>query len=475
MSFKIFSLQLTGKIKPVAKIEQQREILQKDYQEFLQVEVSDELKEYLKLESFVNSGDFKKIKAEITALQLKGSKEQKQLLEFEKLKKSKHIKNYFKVVDSSELKRFEKMKDSDVLKELGTLKKYIKEGQYQNEKKGEKKEEAKAKYAKYKSLSGNADIKFFFRFQKSSLLKNYLDVKVSHDLERYNELKQLTGSKEFLERKAYLEDKQKWEKTEEFKKQKKYEEVKRLPHIEKYFKYKNSNAFDFLKQWKIVFEDKFSSLDKEKWITVQPVADNLLGENYAMPGDLHIFTAGKNVKTDGKLTVEVRKEKVRGKVWNMPSGFVPVDFEYTSGLVSTAQGFSLEDGILEAKIKFNPVKEVVSTLALSGEKQSPRVNVLEMGTKNRLGVSTLNNAGKVEVEGLDIKNLKSGVSYIFSLEKSGKTLVWKINETEVLRLEKSEFRFPLHLEISSIPVYEIQGHNLPVKFEIDWIKCYRKK
>jgi len=37
MSFKIFSLQLSGKIKPVEKIEMQRELLYKDYLEFNKV------------------------------------------------------------------------------------------------------------------------------------------------------------------------------------------------------------------------------------------------------------------------------------------------------------------------------------------------------------------------------------------------------------------------------------------------------
>ena len=210
-------------------------------------------------------------------------------------------------------------------------------------------------------------------------------------------------------------------------------------------------------------------------MTLHPVSDKMLGENYSMPGDLHIFTNGKNVKTNGRLTIEVKKEKASGKVWKMPAGFIPAEFEYTSGLVSTAHSFSMEDGIFEAKIKFNPVKEVVSNIVLKGEKQSSGMNLLEMGTKNRLGISTLNDKGKLDVVGLDISNLKSGASYIFSLEKAGKKLVWKINEAEVLRLEKNGFNFPLHIEASSIPVYEVAGHNLPVKFEIEWVKCYRKK
>jgi len=81
MSFKIFSLQLLGKLKPVETIEKQRKILQDDFIEFQKVDSSDELGKYLALEKEINSEDFKKKKTEIEALQFKDSKEFNQLKE----------------------------------------------------------------------------------------------------------------------------------------------------------------------------------------------------------------------------------------------------------------------------------------------------------------------------------------------------------------------------------------------------------
>ncbi|MCG6188118.1 LamG domain-containing protein [Maribellus maritimus] len=474
MSFKIFSLQLTGKIKPVEKIENQREALYKNYQEFLTVEKSDELKEYIELESYINSSDFKKKKAEIESLQFKGSKEYNELAEFEKLKKTKKIKHYFKVVDSQELVRFEKIANSEKPAEFKTLKEYVGGGKFTQDKK-EKKEEALDKKNRYKLLKSDPDVRFYTRFKKSSLYRNYLDVKSSKDLRRYEELKERTASNSFLERKAYLEDKKKWEKTEEFTKLKKFEEIKGRPHIQNYFKYKGSSDFDFIKGWKLTFEDNFSgALDSGKWSTVNKWAEHV-GENFSLPGDLHFFTSGENIKTNGKLTIEVKKEKVKGKVWKMPAGFVPVDFDYTSGLLSTSNGFGKGDEIFEAKIKFHPVKQLVSTLSLSGDNGSPMVNLLEMGTKNRLGISKLDSNNKIQMEGLDISNLKAGKWYIFSVEKSGSAFTWKINDTEVLSINKNDIQYPLNLNASTIVVDEIPGHLLPNAFEIGWVKCYRKK
>ena len=608
MSFKIFTLQIFGKLKSVEVVERRRETLLNDYLEFQQVEKSEELTEFMSLEKWVNSDEFKKRKTEINALEFKGSKECNQLKEFKGLNKARHIRKYFIVAESAELQRFEKIKNSEKVNEYDLLLEYMKEGEFQNEKKEieshvfkdsveekhlinfkrlckssgikafvelndseklknhekfadseklkkflelknvpekdkQKRKECRAlqkdseiksyfrfekskklklyretddshdlkkyqelkafvesdhykdreaflkdrkkfeksvaykKQQNFKVLITDQDVKFFLKYEKSSIYKNYLDVKDSFDLKRFYELKEITTSKDFLERKAYLKDKKKWEKSEEFAKQQNYLETKNVPHLVKYFKYKDTTAFDFIKTWEIVFEDDFSSqqLNSLKWSTRSYWADKLLDENYSMPGDLHVFTDGENIKLNQKLTIEVKKEKLKGKVWKMPAGFIPTEFDYTSGIISTGNSFWQEDGIFEAKIKFNPVKQVVSSLSLLGEKESSRVNLLEMGTKNRLGISTIDNNGKVKMNGLGISNLKKGKSYIFTFEKSGKSFTWKINETEVLKLENPEINYPLHINASSIVVYEIPGSRLPVKFEINWVKCYRKK
>ncbi len=607
MSFKIFSLQLLGKIKSVETIENQRKKLLDDYLEFQKTESSEELKAFLALQEWVNSDEFKKKKAEIEGLKYKGSSEFNQEKELAGLKKSPKIKKYFKIAGSADLKRYEELKDSDKLNEYYQLLEYIKEGQFEKEKreikaqvfkgsveekhwkdfkkldksaaikaynqlngsavltkheafaKSEKlkafldlrnapdkdkqkqkecrllkrdpeikayfkfeknrklklyretvgsrdlkrynelktyvesdeykkreaflkdkkkfeKSETYKKQQRFKELAADADVKFVLKFEKSSLYKNYLDVKDSFDLKRYFELTEITKSKEFLERKAYLEDKKRWEKTEEFARYQEYLKLKEKPEFVKYFKYKGSTDFDFLKNWEVAFEDDFTApeLDTEKWSNIGFVAEKLLGDNYSMPGDLHTFANGKNIKTGGKLSISVKKEKATGKVWQMPAGFVPVDFEYTSDMISSGKSFWLEDGIFEAKIKFNPVKQVVSAFYLAGESNTPRINLLEMGTKNHLGISTLGTNGKVNSTGLDISNLKPDNWYIFSIEKKGSALTWKINETEVLSLNNSSLNFPLHLNASSIVVYEIENSKLPVNFEVDWVKCYRK-
>ena len=566
MSFKIFSLQLLGKIKPVETIEVRRKQLLDDFAEFQQVEQSDELKKYLELENEVNSAGFKKKKEETESLKFKGSRECTLLKEFSGLQKKNSLKDYFKIEGSADLQRYTKLKTAEKITEFFDLKKFVTEGTFTKEKKeilaqvfkGSneekqwkefvklensdkikawielqnptrlKEEEAKKhskklrlfkdvqnsqllkryhelkalvnseafkkrsdslkdktkfeksetnkKYQKFKQLESDNDIRFFVAFEKSKLYKNYLVVKDSAELKRYRELNETTTSTEFLERKKYLEDPKKWEKTDEYKRLQQLLEMKKLPHLVKYFKNKGTTIFDFHRSWEVAFADDFSAnkIDTEKWSFTSFVAGKLLGDNYSLAGDLHVFTKGDNLKTGKRLTIEVRKEKAAGKVWKTTAGFVPLELEYTSGLVSTWNSFEMEDGIFEAKIKFEPAHPVVSSFYLAGNQDLPRVNLLEMGTKNRLGVLTLNN-GKANVEGLDIANLKKGLWYIFSIEKQGSSFTWKINETEVFTSQYPAIKGKLHLNASSLVVEEIPASQLPVPFEIEWVKCWSRK
>jgi hypothetical protein len=605
MSFKIFSLQLTGKIKPVNTIENHRKSLAEDYDEFQKTEVSEELKNFLDIENYINSQEFKKKKKDIEALQFKGSVEDNQLKEYRRLKKSARIRKYFQLVGSADLARFETGKESQKMADYYSLLEYIKEGQFEKDKKeiqsqvfkgsveekhlidfrrldksaairayneldgsekllkhktfenSEKlktfsqlknstdkekrkefnqlkkdagikayfrfektkklklyhevsgshdltryielkefvstetfkkqeaflkdkkkfeKSEAFQKQNEFKKLSADDIVKFVLKYEKSGLYKNYLDVKDSFDLKRYQELEELIQTQEFIAKKNWLEDKKRWEKTDDYKMEQQYLQEKAKPEFVKYFKYKDSTAFDFFKKWETVFEDNFTGnkINKEKWSTFIPAAEKLLGANYAMPGDLNIFTSGSNLKVENKLSIQVKNEKVSGMVWQMPAGFVPTDFEYTSGMLNTGDRFLMEDGILEAKIHFNPVKQVASSFSLSGQETMPRVNLIEMGVKNNVGIASVNSNGKIENSGLDISNLKKG-EYIFGLEKSGGDFIWKINETEVWRQNNSGLNKPLQLGASSLVIEKITGTQMPVNFEINWVKCYRKK
>jgi len=609
MSFKIFTLQLTGKLKDTGKIEAQRASLEKSYKAFLAAESSAMLEEYRELETWANSGSMQMVKKELESQVFKGSLEHNQLIEFEALKKSKAIRNYFKVEGSQELNRFLKIRDSAKLQEYYELKDYVDGGHFQQEKreinankyagsaeerhindltrlkkdkafrdylsllnssaldrhrkfsesgklhrflelknmparekaarkefkqlkndaeikayfrlekskalknfreisgshipehyqelvketgaaefqnrvaylqdkKKLEKSEAWGKYLKFKNISNSPEIRFYLKFEKSPLYINYLDTRESFDLRRYNELQGITISPEFLKRKAWLEDTKKWEKSEEYVKYQRYLELKKDPQVELYFKYVNSHDFDFFKAWEISFADDFESksLDTEKWTPNSLWADRLLGDNFSQPGDLQAYTGGKNsIIAHSKLHINVKKEKFRSRLWQPAVGFVPADYGYSSDTLSTIKSFWQDGGIFEAKILYNPVKEVVSTCHLQGEKNSPLISLLEMGPKPRLGVLMMNGHGKPDFSGIELNHLKTNKFYIFRIEWDRSQLIWKINDVVVHQMNFNGFDGPAHLNLTSLVIDEISPSRLPVSFEIDWVKCYRKR
>ena len=609
MSFRILTLQLTGKLKSVEKLEAERAALQKKYAAFIEAEKSATLVEYRELENWVGSGAMQQRKKELEGEVFKGSSEYLLLKELETLRKTRSIRDYFKVEGSAELQRFMKVKDSDLLKEYYQLKDYVEGGAFQRDKqaisllkfhgsaeekhlhefeemkknhalqdflklqgseaitrhhkfiespkfkrylelknlpvadkahkeeldrlakdhevvqyfklenskefrhykemsgshlparykelhdlvgsrafrdkvselkdkKKFEKSEAMQKYKKFKQLASVGDIRFFLKYEKSSLYRNYLDTKDSYPLQRYRELVAQTTSPEFLKRKAWLEDTKKWEKSEEYARHQRFMALKKDPKVELFFKFQNSHAFDFFNDWEESFSEEFGAgkPDWSKWTPNNYLADLMLGETFSQKDDLQAYTGGKNCSvSNGRLQIHVRKEKVISKAWHPGAGFVPVEFHYTSDILSTVKSFWQEGGIFEAKIRFSPVNEVVSTCYLQGKKNSPLISLLEMGPTSRMGILTLNGTGKPEFNGITLQHLKKDHFYMFRVEWDSNRVIWKINDIKVHEVPFGGLGEPAHISMQNLVVSEIPGSKLPVTFETDWIRCYRRK
>jgi len=164
-----------------------------------------------------------------------------------------------------------------------------------------------------------------------------------------------------------------------------------------------------------------------------------------------------------------------GRQWLPSAGFIPAEFGFTSDILSTFQSFWQKEGIFEAKIKFLPVEEVVSSIHLLGKEPGTQVTLLEMGPECRSGVLSFNGYQKPLFSGVDLKNLKKGRFYIFRVEWEGHHFVWKINDQVVHEEVVSKLNDPMHLNLTSLVVKQVPVSKLPVTFEMDWVRCYRKK
>ena len=474
MSFKLFLASTFGLIKPTAKIEAAHDALLADYRMFSEFERSAQLKEYHELELLVNSSTFKQVKKNLQQLSLKGSKEAAQLAEFKKLERNGRLRRFYITLKSEDLKRFDKIAASDQMKKYKELKTAVEKHSLEALKKMDKTSKEHILYMEFVGLKESADLTFFRDFRKSAAYKNYELMMDSPEHRRFEELQKIINTPEFDARVVYLEDKQKWEKTEDAKKERQLAEMQKLPRVINYLKHKNATAFDFFKKWELVFEDRFDAgkLDTQKWMTQSYWASQALGQNFSQLGDLHAFTDARNISLNGHgLRLEVRQEKVKGMQWRMPFGFVEQEFDYSSGIISTAGIEWWKHGILEAKVKYDPAKNLVDAIYLLGEETSPQINLIEMGEQNRIGLFT-RKEDRFHAESESLSGLKTGEFYIFRLEWSANSLIWKINDREVLTINHNIPAFKMHLNAASIVVSDPLG-SVPHRFEIEWVRFYQ--
>ena len=475
MSFKLFIASTFGLIKSTAKLETAHEALHADYQMFCEFEKSAELKEYNELDKLVKSPTFLQSKKEIQHLVFKGSKEAAELAEFRKLSKNSRLQKFYTTLNSDELKRFDRISGSEIMKKYKELKTGVEKHSLAALKNMDKNSKEYVLYTEFEKLKDSDDLVFFREFRKSAAYKNYELMLNSAEHKRHEELTKITDSDKFKARVAYLEDTHKWEKTEEHAKEVRYAELKKMPQLVNYLKYNSSNAFDFFRNWELVFEDRFKSgkLDSTNWMTQTHAASQTIGRNFSQPGDLQAFTEGRNVSVElNTLKIEVRKEKTHGMQWKVPFGFMEQEFDYSSGVVSTAGTEWWKHGILEAKVKYAPSNHLVDAIYLLGEQNSPQINLVEMGVKNRVGLLTKSN-DTIQAECESISGLKVGEFYIFRLEWNAHSLVWKINDREILSVTNHVPAVKMHLNAASIVVSE--PTDLPHRFEIDWVRFYQHK
>jgi beta-glucanase (GH16 family) len=203
----------------------------------------------------------------------------------------------------------------------------------------------------------------------------------------------------------------------------------------------------------------------------------LLHDSYALPGEKHLFTDGKNLEMNGStVKIVTKNEKVNGKEWNPAIGFYPKDFDYSSGIISTGSSFRTKYGRIEAKIKLQSSQDVFHAFWLGGETMLPQIDIFKC-YNNKLFMSSFwgnpAEANGVHNDTASIKASKfAGNYFIYSLEWSPEKIVWKINDLEVKTQTSNIPSDPLYIVLNSGVVGDQPG--IPVKLEIDWVRCYQK-
>ncbi len=304
----------------------------KDHQTFL---FSKELKEFEDLEKLVTS---KKFEEEKRNFENQKSAEAKKTGEFNSLKKAKAIKSFLNSSNSENKKTVDQLAGNPEVKKFLELETYINSSVHRDKLATAAKNLATItdQLMDYQQKKKSRRIKDFYRFQNSTKFKSFQAFEKSKDLSDYLSLEKYLLSETHKNLLKSIEEKEKAESEKRnthaaFKNSKKYKW---------YLELKDSKKFDELKKWELVFEDDFndSQLDRKKWMTRYFWGDKLINDAYAFETDKAFPTDGKNIELgNSHLKIVTRNEKVNGKMWKPPFGFIPSDFNYTTGLISTAR------------------------------------------------------------------------------------------------------------------------------------------
>lgn len=478
-----FSLRLAlGLLPKTEKIEGERNQLIAEFKRLNEYKDSEELKLYNELDSFVNSNEFKTRKAQITSLNYSASEYCEKEKKYLKLSKDKRIKNYFSVPQSADYKRFTTIDASDMPKRyqelagIANLAKLAKQKAKTDEEMAEL-QKNKALFEEFKSLKNSADLKFWTKYKNSKPYKMYVETEGSFLISDYNELDAFVKSDEFKQQKEYLLDKNRFSKTEDAQKESKYNELKNSENIKWYQANANTNKFDSLKEWNLTFEENFddAKIDDAKWMNSFFWGKMVLNDRYVLAGDKQYYTDNKNIDIkQSVLRILTKKEKATGKVWDAKHGFFTQDFDYTSGMLSTANSFRQQYGKFEAKIKIDAQNPVYQAFWLKGEKIEPQIDIFKynVGKSGSLQVSAYNN-GKSAGNKLGGSGLAKDF-FIYSVEWEQNKITWKINGVEVASTSNAVPQEPLFIMLSAGLNKNANDANLPSAFEIDWVRCYEK-
>ncbi|HDS07261.1 MAG TPA: glycosyl hydrolase family protein [Bacteroides sp.] len=364
-----------------------------------------------------------------------------------------------------------------------------------------------------------ADYRAFKEFEQSDELKHYLDLEKEvtssnfalrkkrifkekykysdayRKEERYNrllkkqkgderskeleELEDYINSEEFLRQKQYLTMRpaERYETTEEYQKETEYQELKKSEKIRWFFNTKKKYPFKELEKWELTFEDSFigNKLDRSKWMTRYYWGDKTMNSSYVLQDDKSFITEGDNLEFyDNKLRIVTRAEKAEGLMWRAEQGFVMEEFDYTSGLVSTAASFRQKYGIFKAKVRMAE-GSVSQAFWMVSETMLPHIDVARY-EKGRLYSNFFWGKGNVHKSISKTAGKRYSDDYfIYSLEWSPGKLVWKINERVFKTQTSGVPQEEMYINFSCNLKKDASDHNLPSAMEVDWVRVFKLK
>jgi hypothetical protein len=365
----------------------------------------------------------------------------------------------------ADFKAFKEFENSEELKHYLELEKEVTSSNFALRKKKILKEKYKASEAFRKEIRYN------------QLMKRQKGDEHTPELQ---ELENYINSEEFFKQKQYLTMKpsERYETTEEYQKELEYKTLKKSEKIEWYFRTKKNYPFKEIEKWECTFEDNFKGgkLDPSKWMTRYYWGDQTLDSSFVLGDDKSFITNGDNIEFyDNKARIVTKAGRAKGLAWRPEQGFVEEEFDFTSGMISSAKSFKQKYGIFKAKVKMAE-GSVSQAFWMVSDGMLPHIDVAryengKMHADYFWGKSSAPQKSISRTGGAKY----SDEFFIYTLEWTPGKLVWKIND-KVFKTQTSGVpQDPMYVNFSANLKKDASENGLPSAMEIDWIRVFKLK
>ncbi len=329
----------------------------------------------------------------------------------------------------------------------------------------------------YKGSPESLVVKRYHELRKYKEIKAYTKKGVESDsplLKEFKQLQQTAHSTAFKQRVVYLKNKQKHKESDAYKQLQEYRQLKKSSVIKEYYRLekKYKTVFQEMDSWTTVLADEFQDgrLNTSRWNTQSfwglkmPMAGYVQNTEYQ-----HTDPACVAVK-DHRLCITTHQATQRGMAWDKQFGFMPRQFDYTSGMVNTVDKFEVQYGKIEVKLRFSPVKNIYHAFWLNSSETTPAISVfnycnhsLETGIYRSSGNDHHSHRIRFNAENF----------YVIEMEWNEHHISWRLNGKEIAK-KANTVNTPLYLHLASGIIGKIRAEKLPCHFEIDRIKVYKK-
>lgn len=292
---------------------------------------------------------------------------------------------------------------------------------------------------------------------------------------KYQQLQDQINSNEFKERVDYLKNSKKYQLTEAFRNEKELKSIAASHECKWYLKQQKKGNLAELAKEQVLFFDDFDAqkLNTKLWTPRFFWGDALLQQPHSFLGDPHGYTDGKNISLqNGCLVIETRQENFQSLAWNAKLGFLPKNFHYTAGVLTTGTSFRMQHGIFEAKIRITAPVGVYHAIYMVGEKSTPQVDLFRTDPEqNRVisAVFTPNERAEPTTESIGPLPFPNEF-FILKIEWTAQGMTWYINNLPYMEQRVNLPNEPLYLVMLSGVKGEPQLQQ-PARMEIDWVRC----